>query len=161
MTTKECYELMGADYEDVLGRLMMEKLVKKFLYKFADAKDMEDLKSSLAAKDYETAFRMAHNLKGVCANLSITKLGAPAGCGNGGLRCDAGRHKAVAGIGRLTRREPGKCADALYAAGDFPLGGSCSAETEHRSENSLGTEGTGKIRGCALCSRGFSPGRFL
>ena len=37
---------------------------------------MEDLKSSLAAKDYETAFRMAHNLKGVCANLSITKLGA-------------------------------------------------------------------------------------
>lgn len=76
MTTKECYELMGADYEDVLGRLMMEKLVKKFLYKFADAKDMEDLKSSLAAKDYETAFRMAHNLKGVCANLSITKLGA-------------------------------------------------------------------------------------
>ena len=41
---------------DVLGRLMMEKLVKKFLYKFADAKDMEDLKSSLAAKDYETAF---------------------------------------------------------------------------------------------------------
>lgn len=76
MTTKECYEVMGADYEDVLGRLMAEKLVKKFLYKFADAKDMEELKTSLAAKDYETAFRMAHNLKGVCANLSITKLGA-------------------------------------------------------------------------------------
>ena len=76
MTTKECYELMGADYEDVLGRLMMEKLVKKFLYKFVDAKDMEELESSLAAKDYDTAFRMAHNLKGVCANLSITKLGA-------------------------------------------------------------------------------------
>lgn len=76
MTTKECYELMGADYEDVLGRLMMEKLVRKFLYKFADAGDMEELKTSLAAGDYETAFRMAHNLKGVCANLSITRLGA-------------------------------------------------------------------------------------
>lgn len=76
MTTKECYELMGADYEDVLGRLMTEKLVKKFLYKFADAKDMEELKTSLEAKDYNTAFRMAHNLKGVCANLSITRLGA-------------------------------------------------------------------------------------
>lgn len=76
MTTKECYEVMGANYEDVLGRLTMERLVKKFLYKFADAKDMEELKSSLAAKDYETAFRMAHNLKGVCANLSITRLGA-------------------------------------------------------------------------------------
>lgn len=76
MTTKECYELMGADYEDVLGRLMNDKLVKRFLYKFADAKDMEELKNSLAAKDYETAFRMAHNLKGVCANLGISKLGA-------------------------------------------------------------------------------------
>lgn len=76
MTTKECYELMGADYADVLGRLMSEKLVKKFLYKFADARDMEELKSSLAAKDYNTAFRMAHNLKGVCANLGITGLGA-------------------------------------------------------------------------------------
>lgn len=76
MTTKECYELMGADYEDVLGRLMNDKLVKRFLYKFADAKDMEELKDSLATKDYETAFRMAHNLKGVCANLSLKKLGA-------------------------------------------------------------------------------------
>lgn len=76
MTTKECYELMSADYEDALGRLMNDKLVKRFLYKFADAKDMEMLKDSLEAQDYETAFRMAHNLKGVCANLSISRLGA-------------------------------------------------------------------------------------
>lgn len=76
MTTKECYELMSADYEDALGRLMSEKLVKRFLYKFADAKDMETLKNSLEAQDYETAFRMAHSLKGVCANLGISKLGA-------------------------------------------------------------------------------------
>lgn len=66
MTTKECYDLMGADYEDVLGRLMSEKLVRKFLYKFADARDMGELQSSLKAQDYETAFRMAHNLRRVC-----------------------------------------------------------------------------------------------
>lgn len=76
MTTKECYELMGADYEDVMDRLLNEKLIKKFLYKFADAKDMGELQSSLEAQDYETAFRMAHNLKGVCANLGLKKLGA-------------------------------------------------------------------------------------
>lgn len=76
MTAKECYEMMGADYEDALGRLMNDKLVKRFLYKFADARDMEELKNSLEAGDYATAFRMAHNLKGVCANLSIRKLGA-------------------------------------------------------------------------------------
>ncbi|MBO5282996.1 MAG: Hpt domain-containing protein [Lachnospiraceae bacterium] len=74
MTTRECYELMGADYENVLERLMTEKLVRKFLYKFADAGDMEELKTSLAAGDYSTAFRMSHNLKGVCANLGITRL---------------------------------------------------------------------------------------
>lgn len=76
MTTKECYERIGADYEDVVERLMNEKLVKRFLYKFADATDMETLRNSLKTQDYETAFRMAHNLKGVCANLSICKLGA-------------------------------------------------------------------------------------
>lgn len=76
MTTKECYELMEGDYEDVLERLLNEKLVKKFLYKFADAKDMGELQSSLETQDYETAFRMAHNLKGVCANLGLKKLGA-------------------------------------------------------------------------------------
>lgn len=76
MTTRECYELMGADYDNVLERLMTEKLVKKFLYKFADTRDMEELKASLAAGDCSTAFRMAHNLKGVCANLGITRLSA-------------------------------------------------------------------------------------
>ncbi len=74
MTTKECYESMGADYNNVLDRLMSEKLVRKFLYKFLDARDMEELKASLAVQDYSTAFRMAHNLKGVCANLGITRL---------------------------------------------------------------------------------------
>lgn len=77
MTTKECYELMGADYEDVMDRLLNEKLIKKFLYKFADAKDMGELQSSLEAQDYETAFRMAHNLKGVCANLGLKSWGRP------------------------------------------------------------------------------------
>ena len=44
MTVKECYEAIGADYEEVLRRLANEERVKRFL------------------------------LKGICLNLSITRL---------------------------------------------------------------------------------------
>ena len=36
MTVKECYEQMGADYEDVLGRLRNETLIRKFAKKFLE-----------------------------------------------------------------------------------------------------------------------------
>lgn len=60
MTIKECYEQMGADYEDVLGRLRNEALIRKF-----------------AKKDGEMAFRAAHTLKGVCQNLGFDNLYEP------------------------------------------------------------------------------------
>ena len=34
MNLKECYNSIGADYEDVTRRLMNERLVKKFVLKF-------------------------------------------------------------------------------------------------------------------------------
>lgn len=34
MTTKECFDAMGADYEGVLERFSSEALVKKFALKF-------------------------------------------------------------------------------------------------------------------------------
>ena len=36
MSLKECYDKMGADYEDVLSRLRSEVLVRKFALKFLD-----------------------------------------------------------------------------------------------------------------------------
>lgn len=36
MTTKECYEKMGSNYEKVLGRLGSEMIIKKFAIKFLD-----------------------------------------------------------------------------------------------------------------------------
>ena len=38
MTTKECYEKMGSNYEKVLGRLGSEMIIKKFAIKFLDLK---------------------------------------------------------------------------------------------------------------------------
>ena len=57
MTVKECYEQMGADYEDVLGRLRNEALIRKFAKKFLEDGSFQMLKDGLAKKDGEMAFR--------------------------------------------------------------------------------------------------------
>ena len=74
MTVKECYEAIGADYEDVMGRLRKDERVQKFVLKLLDDKSYELLENSVASKDMSEAFRAAHTLKGVCQNLSLTPL---------------------------------------------------------------------------------------
>lgn len=73
-TLKEAYEQMGADYSDVLKRLMNDALVARFAGKFLDDGSFATLKTSLEAGDAEQAFMAAHTLKGVCANLGFTNL---------------------------------------------------------------------------------------
>lgn len=74
MTLKECYDILGGDYESVVSRLISEKLVLKFTVKFLDDNSFDTLSKSLESGDYEEAFRAAHTLKGICQNLSFTKL---------------------------------------------------------------------------------------
>ena len=75
MTLKECYTVMDGDYEDVLGRLCSERLIQKFVLKFLDDKNFDVLCRSLEEGAQEEAFRAAHTMKGMCQNLSFTKLG--------------------------------------------------------------------------------------
>lgn len=74
MNLKECYIELEGNYDDVIGRLRSEKLVQKFVLKFLNDPSYDNLIRSLEAKDYEEAFRAAHTIKGVCQNLSFTKL---------------------------------------------------------------------------------------
>ncbi|MCI9271699.1 MAG: Hpt domain-containing protein [Dorea sp.] len=74
MTVKECYELIGADYEGVMGRLRTEERVKKFLLKVLNDKSYDLLLDSVESGNVEEAFRAAHTMKGVCQNLSLTPL---------------------------------------------------------------------------------------
>ena len=71
MTIKECYEAMGADYQNVLNRFPNEAFIKKFVLKFLDDNSYANLKEALAAGNVEEAFRAAHTLKGVCLNLGF------------------------------------------------------------------------------------------
>lgn len=74
MTTKEFYEKIGSDYENVLGRFGSEALVKRFALKFLKDPSYADLKEAMEVRDAERAFRAAHTLKGVCVNLGFDRL---------------------------------------------------------------------------------------
>ena len=74
MNTKECYEYMGADYNNVMSRLGSEAMVNRFAISFLNDPSFEQLKEGLEENDGEKAFRAAHTLKGVCLNLGFNGL---------------------------------------------------------------------------------------
>jgi len=74
MTILECYETMGADYYEVLGRFQKESLVERFFLKFENDKTFEELMAACEKRDRSEAFRAAHSLKGVAGNLALTRL---------------------------------------------------------------------------------------
>ena len=74
MTLKECYVSLNGDYDEVMGRLRSERLVQKFVLKFLDDGSFDLLCRSMEAGDQPEAFRAAHTIKGVCQNLSFTRL---------------------------------------------------------------------------------------
>lgn len=74
MNLKECYIAFEGDYDEIMGRLMTEERVKKFLALFPKDDSFASLCTAMEQEDYETAFRMAHTLKGICLNLGLGKL---------------------------------------------------------------------------------------
>lgn len=47
MTMQECYEAIGGNYEDVLGRLHSEALIRRFTLKFLEDQSYIQLKQAL------------------------------------------------------------------------------------------------------------------
>lgn len=78
MNLKDCFDTFGGDYNSVMGRLLTEERVKKFLLMFLKDTSFNELENAMQNKDYDSAFRAAHTLKGVCSNLGIDKLGKSA-----------------------------------------------------------------------------------
>ncbi len=74
MNVSECLSVLGGDYEVVMGRLMSEDRVKRFLRMFCEDASFNELCSGMETGDYEKAFRAAHTLKGVCSNLGLENL---------------------------------------------------------------------------------------
>ena len=74
MTIEECYQEMGGDFAEVCGRLPSRKLIEKFAGKFLEDQSYAQLRQAMEAGSHEDAFRAAHTLKGVAANLSFARL---------------------------------------------------------------------------------------
>lgn len=74
MNIQECYAAMGGDYNDVVSRLRTDERIARFLLRILDDKNMEALCHNLEERNLPEAFRAAHTLKGICMNLSLTKL---------------------------------------------------------------------------------------
>lgn len=74
MTVKECYDKMGANYKEVIARLLTDARVEKYILKFADGNDYALIEEAIAEERWEDAFRNVHNLKGVALNLALTNV---------------------------------------------------------------------------------------
>lgn len=74
MDLKELYDQIGGNYQETISRLPSEPMVKKFVLKYPADPTYAQLQAAIAQKDWETAFRAAHTLKGVAQNLGLDRL---------------------------------------------------------------------------------------
>lgn len=74
MTIQECYREMGGDFAQMRERLCSDTLIERFIIKFLDDDSYDLLSRAVREGRHEEAFRAAHTLKGVSANLGLTRL---------------------------------------------------------------------------------------
>jgi HPt (histidine-containing phosphotransfer) domain-containing protein len=68
-------DVVYIDFADGLKRVVNNtKLYVKLLAKFKSDNKLNDLEAAIASGDMEKARNMAHTIKGVAANLSLTEL---------------------------------------------------------------------------------------
>ena len=74
MTIEQCYQALGGSFSEVSMRLPSVRLVEKFIGKFLADGSFDALCQQMASGSRQEAFRAAHTLKGVCANLGFGRL---------------------------------------------------------------------------------------
>lgn len=74
MNIEECYQALGGNYAEVSSRLPSQRLIEKFIGKFLEDESFDTLCRQIELGNREEAFRAAHTLKGISANLSFTRL---------------------------------------------------------------------------------------
>ena len=74
MTVKEFYDRIGGGYDQAMSQLRKEERIAKYLGMFPKDDSFQMLKDGMESGDMEKAFRGAHTLKGVSANLALADL---------------------------------------------------------------------------------------
>ena len=74
MTLQELYLEIGGDYDQAVRVLRMDKLIDKHIRKLTQNGVVDNLINAGTRMDNTELFESAHAMKGVCANLGLTKL---------------------------------------------------------------------------------------
>lgn len=74
MTVQAFYDAIAGDYEEILGRLVNEERISRFLKKMLETGDMAALKDAWEKKDAKQIFAFSHRLKGIAQNLSLNRF---------------------------------------------------------------------------------------
>ena len=93
MQLKEMFDKISGSYDGVMERLLSEERVIKFLGKFVNSPEYDNIVKAYDEKNYEDLFLHSHSLKGVALNLGLSKLGKSAS-----ELCDSVRHGPPEGI---------------------------------------------------------------
>lgn len=78
MTVKELYQNIGGDYEQAIRVLRVDKLVDKHIRKLTSNGVVDQMLAAGEDLDPVQMFERAHAMKGVCANLGLTRLASAA-----------------------------------------------------------------------------------
>lgn len=74
MNIQELYQSIDGDYDQAIRVLRVEKLVDKHIRRFVDSDVVDGLLAAGSSMDSTDLFEAAHAVKGVAANLGLTKL---------------------------------------------------------------------------------------
>ena len=74
MTPEEFYNEIGGDYSEVIRRIPLPNKIPRFIKMFLEDKNYQELKVAIEDENVDNAFKAAHNLKGVSANLALKNL---------------------------------------------------------------------------------------
>ena len=74
MTLQELYELIDGDYGRAVQIMKIDKLISRYIQKFPKSGVNDALQEAGRSMDPVKLFESAHAMKGVCANMGLTKL---------------------------------------------------------------------------------------
>lgn len=75
LSMRECYELLGESYDSILQRLECdEEAVEPAIREFLHDEHFAEFVGAMNEHETQKAFRAAHTMKGIAANLGFEKL---------------------------------------------------------------------------------------